>query len=89
MSKLKCRLLGTERIYNIDNKENLNQIHITLNNEEYIIFYDDKVTFKMINEYILKFMCDDEIYCVHKDDMECNFKIINKTREEQMNTFEF
>ena len=86
---MKCRLLGTERIYNVDNKENINQIHITLNNEEYIIFYDDKVTFKMINEYIFKFISNDEIYCVHKDDIDCTFKIINKTREEQMNSFEF
>lgn len=62
------------------------QFEITIKDEEYLIKYNEDADIVMINAYIVKLICEPEVYKISKDN---KFKIINKTRMGKLHEFEW
>ena len=62
------------------------QFEITINDEEYLIKYNDdrKINTIMLNAYLIKLVNEKDKTYIIKDN---EFKIINKTRYNKLNTF--
>lgn len=78
-----------QNIKNItNNKEGFNKkFEITIKGEEYIILYNDnKTDMTMLNAYLIKLVNEKDITGIRKDN---EFKILNRTREDEAKSFVF
>lgn len=78
-----------ERIQNISQEikkqEYQNKFEIEINEEDYIIYYNDNIDIIMLNAYLVKLINEKDKYMIIKDNL---FKIINKSREFEFLCFE-
>lgn len=74
------------RLTNSKDNKFKHELEIKINNEEYIIKYNDNADSIMLNSYLVKMIYEEETYKITKDEQ---FSIINKTREEERFTFTY
>lgn len=74
------------RLTNSKDNKFKHELEIKINNEEYIIKYNDNADSIVLNSYLVKMIYEEETYEITKGEQ---FSIINKTREEEHFTFTY